>query len=139
MRIKKTSQTVGAVGTMATEYTESSNAYYNAPYINECNTYSTNEVDTGKVWIDNKKIYRKVINLGARTYSNGTNTINHNISNFDTITFPKFVVKMYDNWYERWETIKDVSINSSTIIIKTSQALTVQDSFIIFEYTKTTD
>lgn len=102
-------------------------------------SYSTDEVKTNKTWIDGKPIYRKVINFGARTYSNGTNTINHNISNFDTITFPKFVVKMYDNWYERWETIKDVSINSSTIIIRTSIALTVQDSFIILEYTKTTD
>lgn len=91
------------------------------------------------IWYDGKPIYRTVVNLGARTYSNGTNTINHNISNLDTITFPKFVVKMYDNWYERWEVFKDVSINSSTIIIRTSQELTVQDSFIVFEYTKTTD
>lgn len=102
-------------------------------------SYSAEEVKTNKIWIDGKPIYRTVVNLGARTYSNGTNTINHNISNFDTITFPKFVVKMYDNWYERWEIIKDVSINSSTIIIRTSQELTVQDSFIVFEYTKTTD
>ena len=27
--------------------------------------YSQNEIDTGKVWIDGKKIYRKVINCGV--------------------------------------------------------------------------
>lgn len=101
--------------------------------------YSTSEIKTNKIWIDGKPIYRKVVNLGARTYSNGANTINHNISNLDTITFSKFVVKMFDNWYEKWGVFDDVSINSSSILIKTNQELTVQDSFIVLEYTKTTD
>lgn len=35
MRIRKKQDVFGAVGTMATEYTEANNAYYNAPYIND--------------------------------------------------------------------------------------------------------
>lgn len=37
MRIKKVSQSVGVVGTVADEHTEDNNAVYNAPYINGLN------------------------------------------------------------------------------------------------------
>lgn len=33
--------------------------------ISNFNTYSTEETNTGKIWIDNKPIYRKVIDLGT--------------------------------------------------------------------------
>ena len=47
--------------------------------------YSQNEIDTGKIWIDGKKIYRKVINCGY-LLKNNTKKVKHNIKNIDTIT-----------------------------------------------------
>lgn len=44
--------------------------------------YSQNEIDTGKIWIDGKKIYRKVINCGY-LLNNDTKIIKHNIENID--------------------------------------------------------
>lgn len=41
--------------------TNTSNISTNATDIKNLQTYSTNEVNTGKVWIDGKPIYRKVI------------------------------------------------------------------------------
>ena len=48
--------------------------------------YSTNETDTGKKWIDGKKIYRRILEYG---YLAANNEIKLDISgyNFDTITF----------------------------------------------------
>lgn len=43
--------------------------------------YSTEEVKTNKIWIDNKPIYRKVL---SGMIFDGTR--NHNISNIDNIT-----------------------------------------------------
>lgn len=47
-------------------------------------TYSTNEVDTGKKWVDGKTIYRKVVNIGALPNST-TKKVDHGVSGIDTI------------------------------------------------------
>lgn len=47
--------------------------------IEKIGEYSTDEVDTGKKWIDNKTIYRKTI-VGTSKITQGS-TLNHNISN----------------------------------------------------------
>ena len=47
--------------------------------------YSQNETDTGKIWIDGKKIYRKVVDCGYLLNKN-TKIVEHNIKNIDTIT-----------------------------------------------------
>ena len=49
------------------EFTSNSAPYINADNLNEIqksNIYSTDEIEIGK-WIDNKPIYRKVIDLGV--------------------------------------------------------------------------
>ena len=46
--------------------------------------YSQNEIDTGKIWIDGKKIYRKVVNCGY-LLKNDTKIVKHNIENINTI------------------------------------------------------
>ena len=38
---------------------------YSCDYLNDCETYSTNEVKTNKTWIDNKPIYRRVFTLNT--------------------------------------------------------------------------
>lgn len=47
--------------------------------------YSQNEIDTGKIWIDGKKIYRKIFDCGY-LLKNNTKIVKHNIKNIDTIT-----------------------------------------------------
>lgn len=47
--------------------------------------YSTDEIDTGKTWIDGKKIYRKVVDCGALP-NNTQKTVNHGISNLGEVT-----------------------------------------------------
>lgn len=46
--------------------------------------YSQNEIDTGKIWIDGKKIYRKVINCGALP-NNSIKRIPLNIVNIEEV------------------------------------------------------
>lgn len=46
--------------------------------------YSQNETDTGKIWIDGKKIYRKVVDCGY-LLDNDKKQIKHNIENIDKI------------------------------------------------------
>lgn len=47
--------------------------------------YSQNETDTGKIWIDGKKIYRKVVDCGYLLNKN-VKKVEHNIKNIDKIT-----------------------------------------------------
>ena len=47
--------------------------------------YSQNEIDTGKIWIDGKKIYRKIVDCGY-LLKNNRKIVKHNIKNIDTIT-----------------------------------------------------
>ena len=51
MRIRKKQDVVGAVGVMATEYTEAENAYYNAPYVNSAikDTYETGYIASSQM------------------------------------------------------------------------------------------
>ena len=46
--------------------------------------YSQNETDTGKIWIDGKKIYRKVVNCGY-LLKDDTLIVKHNIENINKI------------------------------------------------------
>ena len=47
--------------------------------------YSQNEIDTGKIWIDGKKIYRKVIDCGTLP-NNLIKNVPMNITNLNQIT-----------------------------------------------------
>lgn len=47
--------------------------------------YSQNETDTGKIWIDGKKIYRKVIDCGTLP-NNTIKNVPMNITNLNQIT-----------------------------------------------------
>ena len=60
MRIRKTSQSVATTGKIVNSASESTEEAYSCNYINNMNTYSTDEVRSG-TWIDGKPIYRKVI------------------------------------------------------------------------------
>lgn len=78
--------------------TTTTDEVYNCGYINyieanlkNANTYSTNEIDTGKIWIDGKHIYRKVF-----TKTSGISTGSGNvgsISSFETLVALRGMLK----------------------------------------------
>ena len=103
-------------------------------------------------WIDNKPIYRKVINFGSLPNA-GTKNIAHNISNLDNVinarinarndngtgstrlsipyVYPK---ASYDTYYIGFEGISDTHVT-----IVTGNNRTNYSAYVILEYTKTTD
>lgn len=146
MRIRKKQDVVGAVGTMATEYTESSNAYYNAPYINEAvkDVYSTDEKVIGK-WVNNKPLYRKVIYISSFP-NQTTGNYAHNINNLDFVVSLSGVLKDNENFwtlpmtrisYTNYQV--ELRCTSTNVIITTNVNRSANTGYIIMEYTKTTD
>ncbi len=102
------------------------------------NVYSTSEINTGKIWIDGKPIYRKVINLGSWTSnSSGNNDKTIAQINYDTVIELNLYVKYGDAWYNKWDTFNNILINDTTTLrFNISTSITFADSFVIIEYTK---
>ena len=112
--------------------------------IDSNSTYSTTEQIVG-TWIDNKPIYRKVIECGA--LPNNTNKdVSHNIQNLGvTIKCNGMAVRTSDS---RALTIPDSTPSAEIVcgVTNTNVYITTQNdrssfnnSFLILEYTKTTD
>lgn len=72
--IIKAFQSAGVVSEVVNEKTESTIDTYSCDYVNKLNTYSTEEVFTGKYWIGGKPIYRKVLTLGVLGNTEKTKT-----------------------------------------------------------------
>lgn len=72
--IKKTSETTPTMASIVDGYSTSTKDGYSCNYVNKNLVYSTDEVDTGKIWIDGKHIYRRVF-TGTTNTSGGTNNI----------------------------------------------------------------
>ena len=120
--------------------------------IQEGNIYSTDEIEIGK-WIDNKPIYRKVLNIPSPTFNS---YVNHNISNIDNIVDIKYMIKEGGNSFKTLPIVYQESGNLlprfciSPYIFNDTQYLISAGSYfddyasnmtlkIIAEYTKTTD
>ena len=107
--------------------------------------YSQNEIDTGKIWIDGKKIYRKVINCGALPNGEEKN-IPHNIKDYDTFLSIR-AIAIYREAKSfislpfaagEGESIK-ITVLGENIIIGTYIVRDYfKESYAILEYTKTT-
>ena len=108
--------------------------------------YSQNEIDTGKIWIDGKKIYRKVINCGV--IQNGTlNTIPTNIMNMEKVV--KITAMATSKAYKLTTQIpytsaggkkKTIYIQNNNIYIYIDTVEeTYDECFAILEYTKKTN
>ena len=102
--------------------------------------YSTEEQVVG-TWIDNKPIYRKILNIGSYSFVSGENTFEHNITNFETL----IDMKIRNAWvgnnrqYLWWEDYRSITMDTSKIYISTANASSFKNMFIIIEYTKSTD
>ena len=88
MKIKKMYQGTAPENKIVGTYTESNSDAYTCNYsngnFNKKIVYSNNEFDTGKVWIDGKKIYGKVISTTSPSSSNAWVSI-ASVSNLDTL------------------------------------------------------
>ena len=106
--------------------------------------YSTSEIDTGKTWIEGKKIYRKVVDLGTLPNAT-TKDVSHGISNVSafvdvrgmavnttsgivTLPIPRVATANTMNL--------DVSLNATNIHLDTSFDYSGWTGFVILEYTK---
>ncbi len=115
--------------------------------INNLSNYSTTEQVIGK-WIDNKPLYRKVINFGALP-NNSQKSVNHNISNLDlVINLYGFGKRTLDGVIIPLQFVKpddptgEVGMfanNTEIIVVDTYDRSNVTISYVIIEYTKTTD
>lgn len=107
--------------------------------------YSTNEVNTGVKWIDNKNIYKKVFHFTENI--NGSH--DHNISNFGDLVKCNLVCKRADGYIEQapivprttgWNmSVEDITTSSFTLFIGSAYTSTyaITDAWVILEYTKT--
>lgn len=114
--------------------------------------YSTSEVDTGKLWIDGKPIYRKVLYFSNSTNIYNGGKFNANITNGervwvvnawyqnpnDTATIP-MNYNLGGSNYLRTHVLNSstgqIEINASSNFTSSTQ----RNVYIILEYTKTTN
>ena len=101
--------------------------------------YSTTEIKTDMKWLNNKPIYRKVLNIGARSFTQGNNNINHDISNIDKVINVEFELCMNNSWYHTWDNILNVIIRSNEFNVYANAPFTADDCYVLIEYTKSTD
>ena len=119
----------------------------NATILQGNTTYSLNEINTGKIWIDGKPIYRKTLNCGALP-NNSDKVINVNVSNINNVIniygigisksgtcFP--LPYVYNNLNAQIELVYLAS--SQQIRITTGQDRSGVNGYVTIEYTKTTD
>lgn len=146
MKIKKISNSVGLVGNVTNQYSESTQDSYGCAYINNIvkeNIYSTEEVQIGK-WIDNKPLYRKVIKHSLQT------TISHDISNLKEIVNVKsmaynrnsgnyFPVPSVRPSFQEYEIGLIINNTNITCEYLSGYPASTVDILVIIEYTKTTD
>lgn len=132
---------------MAWENLPSTNTPLNATNLNQFDVYSTTETVIGK-WIDNKPIYRKVINYG--NLPNATyNEVLHNISNLGTFTKIEAIAKTAAGYYYplNMHGTNDM-FNNNTVMVRANDTkiqitattdYSTQTAYVILEYTKSTD
>lgn len=111
--------------------------------------YSTDEINTGKTWIDGKPIYRKVIDCGALP-NNDSKNVAHNISTLSDVITIKGMAKFDNGNHKQYLPAPYVantlsandwiylSVDKNSIVIKTWFDFTGYNFVAVIEYTKTT-
>ena len=115
--------------------------------IESLGTYSTNEINTGKKWIDGKPIYRKVISCGALPANSTPKIVNHNISDIDNSRMYGFAVRTSDKRefplpFSSADSNGNIQLDLTSTYIQITSNIdrsSFNTSYVILEYTKTTD
>ena len=113
-------------------------------YVDNSNSYSTNEVKTGGKWIDGKPIYRKTIDCGALPNTSYKN-VNHNITNLDLVTHCYGEARggnyriILPNAGANTANSVEIYVDETYIVIQTGNDRSGYNGYITIEYTKTTD
>lgn len=108
--------------------------------------YSQNEIDTGKIWIDGKKIYRKVVDCGTLP-NNTQKQIPHNIKNYDiflNVTGIAIIEDKKTYFNLPYTSVDDEGIRLAVIgenitITTWRKRDYILQTFVVLEYTKTTN
>ena len=108
--------------------------------IKNAEAYSTSEVKTNNVWIDNKPIYRKVIEKTVAASSSWTSELlsNYGITNFDYIYFANGSRRIQNNKY-----MKEINTQINMYIdVSNGRIYFAPDEYsnvykVVLEYTKT--
>lgn len=111
--------------------------------------YSLIETPVNKVWLNNKQIYRKVVDFGVLTNAS-LKSVAHNISNIEQITDFVTIVKKADSTFvtlsknattlaSTVEASLDVLVGLDTVQIYSTGNNTDKTAYVVLEYTKTTD
>lgn len=111
--------------------------------------YSQNEIDTGKIWIDGKKIYRKVVHYGEIIQSKFTTiaTLNEvdnmiSINGFKIYNIVGETLKRQNNINSTDQLSADYQIfaffnkETSELTFATGKQIIVNEVYFILEYTK---
>ena len=111
--------------------------------------YSQNEIDTGKIWIDGKKIYRKVVNCGEILQSELVTiaTLNEvdnmiSIDGFKIYNTVDGTVKRQNNINSTDQSSTEYQIftffdkGTSQLMFVTGNKIIVNEVYFILEYTK---
>lgn len=126
-------------------YTRNINGVYDEFNTNKYGNYSKYETVIG-TWLD-KPLYRKIINFGALPNATAK-SVNHNISNINTITFLQGVATYTTNGtaypipFSSSDPTNNIALtaNNTAITITTgSNRSAITQCYVILEYTKTTD
>ncbi|MBR1386294.1 MAG: hypothetical protein IJ568_05650 [Bacilli bacterium] len=116
--------------------------------IENLTTYSLDEINTGKKWIDGKTIYIKVIDCGALP-NNSIKTIAHDISNIGFLVEPPrgvsyssstghyfplpYPADSISSQVKLWATSTDVKLQTG------ADRTDYTETYVILEYVKTTN
>ena len=106
--------------------------------------YSTDEVKTNKIWIDGKPIYRKVVDCGDAP-NKTSKYIDHNISDLSNIVKITGFLTNGTEWFPlpRLHPTSSYSIsvqaNTTQILLYDQYDFSNYQTYVIIEYTKTTD
>lgn len=111
------------------EYT-AGNSIYNL-------NYSTEEIDTGKIWIDGKKIYRKVFE--TTTFSNFTIGENRTVINMSGYGYDSTPNSVNIPYYHTSSDYIHLWFTQSTGTVNIEKRGSLVKGYIVIEYTKTTD
>ena len=91
---------------------------------------------TGAMWINDKPIYRKVVNFGALPGMGAPKLVAHNIDDLDEWVDWSVIVSDSSNVVPSGYT---PTLNATICSISSAIDLTAYSAYFILEYTKTTD